>query len=55
MISCRVRGSEDYKLRIQEIGRGTLYAQCTCVRFDKMGTCKHLAAAMIAYVEEDRD
>ena len=55
MISCRVWGSEDYKLRIQEIGRGTLYAQCTCVRFDKMGTCKHLAAAMIAYVEEDRD
>ena len=52
VISCRVRGSEDYKLHIQEIGRGTLYAQCTCVRFDKMGTCKHLAAAMIAYVED---
>ena len=52
MISCRVRGSEDHKLGIQEIGRGTLYAQCNCVSFDKMGTCKHLAAAIIAYVEE---
>lgn len=55
VISCRVRGSEDYKLRIQEIGSGTLYAQCTCVRFETAGVCKHLAAAMIAYVEEDRD
>lgn len=55
VISCRVRGSEDYKLRIQEIGSGTLYSQCTCVRFETAGVCKHLAAAMIAYVEEDRD
>ena len=40
VISCRVRGSEDYKLRIQEIGRGTLYAQRSLFRIRTTGATR---------------
>lgn len=48
----RVIGTQVYKICFREVEKGALDARCTCPRFAEMGRCKHLAAAMIAYVQE---
>lgn len=52
LVKCSVRGSEIYFVRFQEMEYGRFRIGCTCPRFDDMGRCKHVAAAMIAYVED---
>lgn len=49
-VSCTVRGSERYTVRFTEMAEGRLRISCTCPRYADVGRCKHLAAAMIAYI-----
>ena len=51
-VSCTVRGSERYTVRFTEMAEGRLRISCTCPRYADVGRCKHLAAAMIAYIGE---
>ena len=52
VVKCLVRGSETYSVRFQQMEYGYMHIGCSCPRFEEMGRCKHVAAAMIAYVEE---
>lgn len=52
VVKCLVRGSETYSVRFQQMEYGYMRIGCSCPRFEEMGRCKHVAAAMIAYVEE---
>ncbi len=52
VVKCLVRGSETYSVRFQQMEYGYIRIGCSCPRFEEMGRCKHVAAAMIAYVEE---
>ncbi len=49
-VECTVRGSDDYAVHFQELDGGYLQIGCSCPWFRSMGRCKHVAAAMIAYV-----
>ena len=51
-VTCSVRGAEVYAVRFREMGNGYFRIGCSCPRFEERGRCKHLAAAMIAYVED---
>lgn len=51
-VSCTVRGSKRYTVRFTEMAEGRLRISCTCPRYADVGRCKHLAAAMIAYIGE---
>ena len=50
-VTCTVHGSQSYQVRFRELEDGYFRIGCTCPRFDTMGRCKHVAAAMIAYVQ----
>ena len=52
IVKCCVRGSEVYSVRFQQLEYGYMRIGCSCPRFEEMGRCKHIAAAMIAYVED---
>ena len=52
VVKCLVRGSETYSVRFQQMEYGYMRIGCSCPRFEEMGRCKHVAAAMIAYLEE---
>lgn len=52
VVKCLVRGSETYSVRFQQMEYGYIRIGCSCPRFEEMGRCKHVAAAMIAHVEE---
>lgn len=52
VVKCLVRGSETYSVRFQQMEYGYMRIGCNCPQFEEMGRCKHVAAAMIAYVEE---
>ena len=52
IVKCCVRGSEVYSVRFQQLEYGYMRIGCSCPRFEDMGKCKHIAAAMIAYVED---
>ena len=52
VVKCCVRGSEVYSVRFQQMEYGYMRIDCSCPRFEDMGKCKHIAAAMIAYVED---
>lgn len=47
-----VRGTLIYKVLFRVVREGQMSARCECPRFAEMGRCKHIAAAMIAYVKE---
>ncbi len=47
-----VRGTQVYKILFRVAPEGQIGVRCDCPRFQEMGRCKHLAAAMIAYVKE---
>lgn len=49
-VSCRVQGTRLYRVSFWEVQEGKLDGYCSCPRFADVGICKHLAAAMIAYV-----
>ena len=51
IVSCYVRGSSKYFVQFYEKTNGQIYISCTCPRFLDVSRCKHIAAAMIAYVE----
>lgn len=46
-----VQGSNTYRILFREVQKGQMSARCDCPRFGDVGRCKHLAAAMIAYVK----
>ena len=55
-VCCQVRGSALYDVSFEEVAPGQLDGDCTCPRFEDMGLCKHLAAAMICFVlDKPRD
>lgn len=47
-----VLGTRTYKILFRVVQEGQLSGQCNCPRFQEMGRCKHLAAAMISYVKK---
>lgn len=49
--TCSVRGSQAYHVRFRELGNGYYRIGCNCPRFEDVGRCKHVAAAMIAFTE----
>ena len=51
LVTCAVRGSRTYRVRFLELGNGYYRIGCNCPRFEDVGRCKHVAAAMIAYSE----
>lgn len=51
LVTCSVRGSQLYSVRFQALRYGYFRIDCDCPRFFDLGRCKHVAAAMIAYVE----
>ena len=51
LVKCRVQGSKVYSVCFQEVEYGHFRIGCSCPRFRDTGRCKHVAAAMIAYVE----
>ncbi len=50
LVSCYVHGTQSYQVSFREVSPGKLDGRCTCPRFADVGYCKHLAAAMIAFV-----
>ncbi|MGM9639851.1 MAG: SNF2 helicase associated domain-containing protein [Faecousia sp.] len=50
-VDCTVRGTQTYQVMFRESPGEELAVRCTCPRFQDVGICKHLAAAMIAYVK----
>lgn len=48
-IDCKVRGSNLYDVHFWEARPNVLDFSCTCPRYDTLGTCKHVAAAMIRF------
>lgn len=51
-VACQVQGSELYDVDFWIMPRQRLRLYCDCPRFNDVGRCKHIAAAMIAYVED---
>ena len=51
-VSCWVRGNSKYFVQFRESSDGRVFIGCACPRFAVAGRCKHIAAAMIAYVEQ---
>ena len=49
-VSCWVQGAQSYQVSFWEVTPGRLDGRCSCPRFADAGYCKHLAAAMIAFV-----
>lgn len=47
-----VRGTQIYKIMFRVVHKGQMDGRCNCPRFQEMGRCKHLAAAMISYVKK---
>ena len=54
LVTCTVEGNDDYQVHFQDYDDNYYRISCTCPRFDDMGRCKHVAAAMIAYVKDSR-
>lgn len=50
-VDCIVRGSREYEVRFMIEDTGSCTIQCSCPRFSSVRRCKHIAAAMIAYVK----
>ena len=51
-VTCQVIGATLSEVVFSEIVPGQLSGCCSCYQFTKSGCCKHLVAAMIAYVRE---
>lgn len=51
IVTCKVQGSWVYDVMFRDTDRGMIACNCSCPRFEDVGDCKHLAAAMIAYVQ----
>lgn len=51
--TCTVEGSEDYQVRMEFVEDG-VRVYCSCPRFADKHSCKHLAAAMLAFVDANR-
>ena len=51
-VSCTVRGTKRYTVQFLRMENGRLRINCSCPRFADVGRCKHLAAAMIAFLSE---
>lgn len=51
-VECTVLGTQAYKTLFRVVQEGQMSGQCNCPRFQEMGRCKHLAAAMISYVKK---
>ena len=51
-VSCTVRGSKRYAVRFSKRKDSRVRVSCSCPRFADVGRCKHLAAAMIAFLSE---
>ena len=49
IVTCKVEGSQIYHVVFRDTSRGGIACNCSCPRFQSVGECKHLAAAMIAY------
>ena len=49
-VSCTVRGAKRYTVQFLRMENGRLRINCSCPRFADVGRCKHLAAAMIAFL-----
>lgn len=52
-VTCSVEGSEDYQVSMEFIEDG-VRVYCSCPRFADKHSCKHLAAAMLAFVDANR-
>lgn len=52
LVTCTVEGNDDYQVRFQDYDDNYYRISCTCPRFEDMGKCKHVAATMIAYVQD---
>ena len=51
-VRCCVSGTEEYKVSFQENKKGYMEVSCSCPQFARAGRCKHLAAAMIYYCQQ---
>ena len=51
-VSCTVRGSKHYAVQFIRRKDSRVHISCSCPRFADVGRCKHLAAAMIAFLSE---
>lgn len=51
-VKCCVSGTEEYEVKFYETERGHINASCDCPQFARAGRCKHLAAAMIYYCQQ---
>ena len=51
-VRCCVSGTEEYKVSFQENKKGYMEVSCSCPQFARAGRCKHLAAAMICYCQQ---
>ena len=51
-VSCTVRGSKHYAVQFIRRKDSRVRISCSCPRFADVGRCKHLAAAMIAFLSE---
>jgi len=52
-VTCTVEGTEDYQVRMEIVEDG-IRVYCSCPRFADKHSCKHLAAAMLAFVDANR-
>lgn len=48
-VECWVDGTYSYRVILQEMTGARWKIQCDCPRFEDAGSCKHIAAAMVAY------
>lgn len=52
-VDSKVRGSSLYSVSFWEEEPHVIDFECTCPRFDMMGKCKHIAAAMIYFSKQE--
>lgn len=54
-VSAQVRGTRKYQVGFRITSEGKMTLRCTCQRFRETERCKHLVAAMLEYLNIDRD
>ena len=52
-IRCVVRGTEDYRVELSMNGQD-VSGYCSCPRFADVNQCKHLVAALLAYIRQPK-
>lgn len=54
-VSAQVQGTRKYQVGFRITSEGKMTLRCTCQRFRETERCKHLVAAMLEYLNIDRD